>query len=167
MSSCSRVRATAAQEEGDIRANLERDSMQIDVERVHRLKSPQRGGRVRAGAPHPRPGRYLLVKVDADRQGPVGGALERAVRADHRVVHFAHAKAGRGERRLLRGNEFEQIVEGDRLEGRPQLVKSVRVAPDDLEVEVELRARGQRDAQITPRTQRLRLEFARTPRKSA
>ena len=43
--------------------------------------------------------------------------------------------------------DFEKVVQVDRLERRTQLVESVRGAAQDLEVEIQLGARGQRDRQ--------------------
>src|SRR5207248_803850 len=141
------VRATAMQEERDVGPELSRDRTEVDVESVHRFERAQSGGRVRTGPTHARAGWDSFVQMNARRQRAIGGVLEGLLRVQDRVVFLADSQPRRGDGGFLRGLEHEEVVQRDCLEGRVQLVESVRVAPDDLEVEVQLRARGKRGDQ--------------------
>ena len=59
----------------------------------------------------------------------------------------AYLEARGRELGFVRSVDFEKVVQVDRLERRTQLVESVRGAAQDLEVEIQLGARGQRDRQ--------------------
>jgi len=89
--------------------------------------------------------------------------LQRAMGQQHRVFDRVDVETRRGETGFARRFDLQEVVKLDRLEGGAQLVETVAVAADDLEVEVELGSRGQREGQFTPRSQRLRLDFAGTP----
>src|SRR2546430_16647706 len=69
----------------------------------------------------------------------------------HRVFDRVDVETRRGETGFARRFDLQEVVKLDRLEGGAQLVETVAVAADDLEVEVELGSRGQREGQFTPR----------------
>ena len=87
------------------------------------------------------------MEVEGRGQLFVRGAFEGGVRREHRVVLRADTQARGRDRRFIRGRDDKQVVQVDGLERRADLVQSIFVASDDLEVEVELGARRQRDGQ--------------------
>ena len=87
------------------------------------------------------------MEMERGRQRSPCRALDRRVRGEHRVVFFGQLHSGDPQRGLTRARDDQQVVQLDGLERRAKLVKSVLVATDDLQVEVELGARGERERQ--------------------
>ena len=76
-----------------------------------------------------------------------------AIRAHrHTTAVLVHGEAFARERGGLCRLDLEQVVQLDRLEGAPDVMKAVRPAAEHLEVEVELGARGERERQLTSRS---------------
>ena len=75
------------------------------------------------------------------------GLLQGSEREQHGILLGAHGQTRRGEARFRRRLDLEHVMQRDGLECGAQVVESVRVAAEDLEVKIELRSRGQRELQ--------------------
>src|SRR5438477_9525549 len=141
------ARPAALQEEGDVGAELFGDWPEVDLQREHRFQGPRGRGCVGACAPHTGARWNALVEVDACGQLALHLLFQRLVSFKHGVVVVAYLEARGRELGFVRSVDFEKVVQVDRLERRTQLVESVCGAAHDLEVEIQLGARGQRDRQ--------------------
>jgi hypothetical protein len=85
------------------------------------------------------------VQVKVRGQFAAGCPLERGVRPQHRIVGVArHVEAARRQQRIQGRRDEQDVVQVDRLDGGPDVVKAVVAFRDDLEVQVQLGARRER-----------------------
>ena len=98
-------------------------------------------GRVAAAAGQAAPGRNALFHADCRPPGRARMALQEPGRPDDqvRLVPGDFGVVPRdGHGRALRGPEFQDVVEIQPLEERPQIVVAVRTPADDLQAQIDL-----------------------------